>query len=138
MVYGIFETQYEPHPLSISKFRTWENRTIETCNTPPTSHDDDTTTTSSSRQRKNCLPRFMASPPTTVPLALYPSPSRPWQINLAQSSILQRAKLLFRFLKHGQQRGSSGALRRPLRQGIVVQRRGASSLGRGEAEERMK
>ena len=27
MVYGIFETQYEPHPLSISKFRTWENRT---------------------------------------------------------------------------------------------------------------
>ena len=42
MVYGIFETQYEPHPLSISKFRTWENRTIESCHTPPTSHDDDT------------------------------------------------------------------------------------------------
>ena len=97
MVYGIFETQYEPHPLPISKFRTWENRTIETCHTPPTSHDDETST--SSRQRKNCLPRFMASPPTTVPLALYPSPPRPRQINLAQSSILQRARLLFRFLK---------------------------------------
>ena len=66
MVYGIFETQYERHPLPISKFRTWENRTIETCHTSPTMLDNETTT--SPDQLKNCLPRFMVSPPTVITL----------------------------------------------------------------------
>ena len=66
MVYGIFETQYEPHPLPISKFCTWENHTIETCHTPPTMLDNETIT--SPDQPKNCLPRFMVSPSKIVPL----------------------------------------------------------------------
>ena len=56
MVYCIFKTQYEPHPLPILKFRTYGNHTIETCRTPLTLHDNDTTSSS-----------LMVSPPATVP-----------------------------------------------------------------------
>ena len=88
MVYGTFEIEYEPHPLTISKFRTWD---------APRHSPRMLMKQQRPNQWKNCLPRFMVSPPTTVPLALSISTPRQGKINLAQSSILQiqRAKLLF-------------------------------------------
>ena len=49
-MYCIFDTQHEPHRLPISKSRTWESRTIETCRTPPTTRDNETTTSPDQRK----------------------------------------------------------------------------------------